>query len=45
MSKADLIVREVAGGATLLQVARRHGITTDRVWQILMRQWRAKHGR
>jgi len=38
MSKADVIVREVAAGATLLEVARRHGVTTDRVWLILRRR-------
>lgn len=44
MSNAQQIVREVACGATLLQVARRHGITTDRVWQILRRAAAKKHG-
>ena len=38
MSKADVIVREVASGMTLLQVARRHGVTTDRVWLIINRR-------
>ena len=38
MSKADQIVRQVASGMTLAQVARANGVTTDRVWQIINRR-------
>jgi DNA-binding CsgD family transcriptional regulator len=37
MTRAQQILLERRAGLTLLEIARRHGTTTERVWQILQR--------
>ena len=37
VTRADIILRERRAGLTLLEIAKRHGTTTERVWQILRR--------
>jgi hypothetical protein len=38
VTRAQQILLERRAGRTLLEIARRHGTTTERVWQILTRK-------
>ena len=38
MTRADQILLERRAGFTLLEIAKRHGTTTERVWLILQRR-------
>jgi hypothetical protein len=38
MTRAQQILLERRAGLTLLEIARRHGTTTERVWLILIRK-------
>jgi hypothetical protein len=37
MTRAQQILLERRAGLTLLEIAKRHGTTTERVWQIINR--------